>query len=105
MISGYNRSSTQSLQSFVKTLSPSTFGTKDWQLDLMENYRKLVLADPSFRPTERLPTGRKSAAEVARAVQWLAKNNDFKWLRALFKVVFGFPPEDAPGKTKVWIQT
>lgn len=105
MNAGYNRSSSQPLQAFVKAMPNNAFGNQGWQLDVLEQYRRLILADPSFRPSEELPTGRKSAAEIARAVKWLTKNENFLWQRDLYRVVFGFPPQDAAGKSKIWIQT
>lgn len=105
MNAGYNRASPQSLQSFVKSMSSNAFGAESWRKDVLEQYRRLVLADPSFRPGAGLPSGRKSAAELARAVQWLAKREDFDWLRNLFRIVFGFLPEQSSAKNKSWIQT
>ena len=102
---GYNRASPQSLQSFVKNLPLNAFGTQLWQLNVMDHYRRQVLTDTSFRPGSTLPTGRKTAAELGRAVLWLSKNEQFSWLKELFRLVFGFGPEDAAGRGKVWIQT
>ena len=54
---------------------------------------------PSF--FQQLPpaTRRASAVEVARAVQWMAAMREgFVWLRDLYRLVFGFFPEDATGR-------
>ncbi|KAF2100983.1 hypothetical protein NA57DRAFT_36507 [Rhizodiscina lignyota] len=105
MNAGYNRASPQSLQNFVKNMPPNAFGTQQWQMFLLDHYRRLVLMDASFKPGSDLPSGRKTAAELARAVLWLSKNEQFGWLRELFRVVFGFLPEEAAGRGKMWIQT
>lgn len=106
MNAGYNRASPQSLQNFVKGMSPNAFGTEPWRKEAMEQYRRLVLGDPSFKPgVGGLPSGRKTAPELGRAVMWLSRREEFDWLRDLYRIVFGFSPEDAHAKGKVWIQT
>ena len=100
---GYTRSTQHTLPAFVKTLPSNTFGSLPWQVKLLENYRKLVLADPTLRANQ--PPRRLTAAEIARAVQWMGKSEQFTWLRDLFRLVFGFLPEDAAIRKNVTIQT
>jgi hypothetical protein len=104
---GFGRQSPTTLAAFVKTLPSTAFGTQPWQIKLFESYRKLVLTDPTLRGDHRtiLPNGRRMAAsEIARAVQWTAQNEAFMWLKDLFRLVFGFSPEDAAGKKGVGVQ-
>lgn len=105
MNTGYNRASPQTLVNFVKNMPHNAFGNSPWQLATMDQFRRQVLTDSSFRPGADMPSGRKTGAELARAVLWLSKDDRFAWLRDLFKVVFGFVPEDAAGKGRVYIQT
>ncbi|KAJ9668486.1 hypothetical protein H2201_001534 [Coniosporium apollinis] len=100
---GYARNTHQTLPAFVKALPSNSFGTLPWQMKLLEDYRKLVLADPTLRTN--LPSRRVTAAEVARAVQWMSRSEQFMWLRDLFRLVFGFLPEDAASRQNITIQT
>ncbi|KIW08627.1 uncharacterized protein PV09_00583 [Verruconis gallopava] len=104
---GFGRQSPTTLTAFVKTLPSTAFGTQSWQMKLFESYRKLVLTDPSLRGDHRtiLPQGRRmSASEIGRAVQWMSRNESFSWFKDLFKLVFGFGPEEAAGKKGVGVQ-
>ncbi|KAF1813604.1 hypothetical protein P152DRAFT_286417 [Eremomyces bilateralis CBS 781.70] len=100
-------STSLSLLTFVKSLPTTTFGSAPWQLKLLEQYKRLVLTDPTLRARENLPFGRRmSAAEIARAVQWMARAEGFSWLRDLFRLVCGFFPEDGTGAAgKGWVVT
>ena len=122
-INSHNNSSTSSpnkfnpqtpppppLPTFVKSLPSNSFGTHPWQAKLLEHYKRLVLSDSTLRSPlyfSHLPPGvrRVSAVEVARAVQWMAAMREgFVWLRDLYRLVFGFFPEDATGRSGVVIQ-
>jgi len=35
-----------------------------------------------------------TALEIGRSVQWLGRSESFKWLRELYRFVFGAYPED-----------
>jgi hypothetical protein len=89
---GYNRQS--SLPDFVRALPSDSFGTVTWQSQLFENYRKLVLSDPTLRSIHNQPLRRLTALEIGRSVEWLTRNEGFKWLRDLYRFVFGSYPED-----------
>ena len=93
------------LPMFVKALPPTAFGNQLWQVKLFEAYRKLVITDPMLREKSSLPLGRRfSATEIARAVQWMARSEQFGWFRDLYRLVFGFVAEEASGKKGVGIQ-
>lgn len=89
---GYNRQS--SLPDFVRALPSNSFGTIPWQTQLFESYRKLVLSDPTLRTIHNQPARRQTALEIGRSVQWMARSEQFKWLRELYRFVFGSYPED-----------
>lgn len=103
--SGYMRSLPQTLPMFVKTLASNSFGTLPWQLKLLEAYKRFVVADPMLRDRGSLPARRLSAGDAARAVQWMARSEQFLWLRDLYRLVFGFFPEDAGSRKTVFVQT
>ncbi|KAK3061151.1 hypothetical protein LTS18_006899, partial [Coniosporium uncinatum] len=105
MNASFSRTSAQTLPDFVTHLPPNAFGTQLWQLNLLSSYRRLVARDPALREQAALPSGRKTSTEVARAVQWMGRNEQFGWLRDLYRVVFGFAPEEAGSRKNVWIQT
>ncbi|KAH7086213.1 hypothetical protein FB567DRAFT_527424 [Paraphoma chrysanthemicola] len=90
---GYNRQ--VPLPDFLRALPSNSFGTVPWQTHLFDNYRKLVLTDPTLRTVHNQPPRRLTALEIGRAVQWLARSEQFKWLRELYRFVFGNYPEDA----------
>jgi len=89
------------LPSFIQTLSATAFGTLQWQVTLFENYKKLVMTDPTLRDPTALPKGRKfTAYEISKAVTWIGRSEGYGWLGFLFRWVFGFPPEEAGGVAK-----
>jgi hypothetical protein len=89
---GYNRQIP--LPDFLRALPSNSFGTIPWQSQLFDNYRKLVLTDPTLRTVHNQPPRRLTALEIGRSVQWLARSEQFKWLRELYRFVFGNYPED-----------
>ncbi|KAL6705904.1 hypothetical protein ACN47E_006183 [Coniothyrium glycines] len=90
---GYNRQ--VPLPDFIRALPSNSFGTVLWQTQLFESYRRLVLADPTLRAVHTQPLRRLTALEIGRSVQWMARSEQFKWLRELYRFVFGNYPEDA----------
>jgi hypothetical protein len=81
-----------------------SFGSLAWQLNLLDHYRKAVLADPGgFR--ELGPPMRAGAVYVARAVTAMVQTGWYGWLRDLFRLVFGFYLEEAGGRKGVAVQT
>ncbi|KAF2494072.1 hypothetical protein BU16DRAFT_63959 [Lophium mytilinum] len=103
MNAGYTRG--QPLPNYVKSLPANAFGSTQWQTQLLESYRKCVLTDPALRNAHAVPPKRLSAGEVARAVQWMRKNEQFAWMRDLFRFVFGFYPEVADARKNIVIST
>ncbi|KAF2180334.1 hypothetical protein K469DRAFT_714709 [Zopfia rhizophila CBS 207.26] len=83
------------LPDFIRSLASNSFGSIDWQSKLFENYKKLVLADPTLRNVHNQPLRRLTASEIGRAVQWMARSEQFAWMRDLYRFVFGCFPEDA----------
>lgn len=101
---GYSRTSADpnlnSLPNFAKNLADNAFGNQAWQVSLMENYRKAIANDPSFRNLGIASTlgerGRLNAVEVARAVRGMTSCvYGFGWLRDLYRLVFGYYVEEA----------
>ncbi|KAF2813099.1 uncharacterized protein BDZ99DRAFT_473817 [Mytilinidion resinicola] len=103
MNAGYARG--QPLPNYVKSLPANAFGSTQWQTQLLDSYRKCVLTDPALRNAHAVPPKRLSAGEVARAVQWMRKNEQFAWMRDLFRFVFGFYPEVADARKNIVIST
>jgi hypothetical protein len=90
--SGYSRQTP--LPDFIRSLPSNSFGTIPWQIKLFEQYKKLVLTDPMIRTAHLLPLRRLTASEIGRAVQWMARSEQFSWMRDLYRFVFGSFPED-----------
>lgn len=89
---GYSRQTP--LPDFVRALPSNSFGSVGWQAALFENYRKLVLTDPTLRTIHTQPLRRLTASEIARSVQWMSRSQKFLWMRDLYRFVFGSFPED-----------
>lgn len=100
---GYSRG--HPLPAYVKSLPSNSFGSAPWQIKLLESYKKLVMSDLSLRNVHILPPRRLTAGEVARAVQWMGRSEQFSWMRDLFRFVFGFFPEDASARKNITIST
>ncbi len=96
---------TQTLHAFGQTLTPTTFGTADWQMRLLQSYRHMILTDSAFRTPVNLPPRRVSAPEMARAVNWMVRSGQYTFLVDLFRLVFGFPIDLAEERGNVLIQT
>ena len=101
---GFERNSpTHNLPSFVKQLPDNSFGTQAWQVNLLDNYKKVVAGDPAFRNIG--PPVRAAAVDVAGAVRAMVQSGYFTWLRDLYRLVFGFYIEEAQSKMTVGVQT
>jgi hypothetical protein len=92
---GFPRNSNQSLASFVKTLPANAFGNHPWQAQLLEHYKRLATVDQSLRSVASISGRSLTAVEVAKAVVWLSRNEDWIWLKHLYLVVFKFGVEEA----------
>ncbi|KAL8414190.1 hypothetical protein RB594_005423 [Gaeumannomyces avenae] len=87
-----------SLQAFVKSLPPGSFGNLPSHATVLQNYKNLVLADPVFRASASLPARGKrlNASDIGRSVGWMMhRSTHYGFLRDMFKIVFGFPLEDS----------
>jgi hypothetical protein len=95
-----------SLQAFVKSLPTGSFGSLPAHATLLQNYKNLVLADPAFRASLTLPArGRRlTAVEAAKSINWMSmRSPQYGFLRDLFKLVFGFLPDDAEARKSISI--
>ncbi|KIW35006.1 uncharacterized protein PV07_01733 [Cladophialophora immunda] len=101
---GYTRASTDpnmnSLPNFARNLPDTAFGTLAWQVSLLDNYRKTIANDSTFRSLGVAGTiaeqGRINAVELARAVRGMTSCvYGFGWLRDLYRFVFGYYIEEA----------
>lgn len=102
--SGFQRSAPLTLPAFVKTMPSDSFGGLTWQVNLLEQYKKAVLADPNgFRDIG--PPTRAGAVNVARAVAAMIQSGYYGWLRDLYRLVFGFYIEEAMARKGVTVQT
>lgn len=93
------------LQSYVRTLPPGSFGTLQWHSSLLTSYKDLVLSDPTFRNAATLPAQgkRASALDIAKSIRWMMKSGQYLWLEDLFRLVFGFRVEEAEKRKTVGI--
>lgn len=104
---GDGKTAATSLQTFVKSLPNGSFGSLPAHATLLQNYKNLVLADSTFRSAASLPSrGRRViATDLAKSVGWmiLRSQGQYTFLKDLFKLVFGFPLEDAENRKNVSI--
>lgn len=82
------------LPDFVRSLPSNSFGVVSWQTKLFENYKKLVLTDPTLKTVHTQPLRRLTASEIGRAVNWMSRSSQFAWLADLYRFVFGNYPDD-----------
>lgn len=101
--SGFQRGTSMTLASFVKSIPSNSFGHAPWQMQLLENYKKLVARDPGFRSPG--PSRRATAGDVGQAVRWMVGSGQYGWLKDLFRLVFGFHVEEGEVRNKVMIHT
>ncbi|KIY02406.1 uncharacterized protein Z520_02544 [Fonsecaea multimorphosa CBS 102226] len=101
---GYTRASADpnlnSLPNFARNLPDTAFGTLAWQVSLLDNYRKTIANDSTFRNLGVAGTiaeqGRINAVELARAIRGMTSCvYGFGWLRDLYRFVFGYYIEEA----------
>jgi hypothetical protein len=94
------------LQAFVKQLPPGSFGSLPTHAALLQGYKNLVSSDGAFRQLATLPARGKRvhAGDVAKSVAWMMhRSSQYNFLRDLFRLVFGFFPEEADGRKNVSI--
>ncbi|KAL8806114.1 MAG: hypothetical protein Q9182_001515 [Xanthomendoza sp. 2 TL-2023] len=100
---GFQRSSSMSLQNFVKSIPSNSFGNERWQLQLLDQYKKLVASDAAFKQPG--PARRAAASDIARAVRWMVGSGQYIWLEDLFRYVFGFRVAEAEIRGDVFVHT
>ena len=100
-----NKSDPPALQNFVKALPTGSFGSLPTHATLLNAYRNLVLSDSTFRSASSLPSiGKKAnATDVAKSVGWMMRSGQYTFLKDLFRLVFGFPLEEAETRKNVSI--
>ncbi|KAM3425660.1 hypothetical protein BST61_g7604 [Cercospora zeina] len=92
---GYTRTSSQPLPSYVQSLPDTAFGTLPWQMKVLGFYKKLVVNDQSLKNAHVMSSKRVTAVEVAKSVRWLGNSEQWAWMRDLFRIVFGFGMDEA----------
>lgn len=115
--SPHSQSQNQAFLAFVKSLPSNSFGQQPWQIATLDKYRRLVAAWPTLSQSTRSGSSgssngqliqstqtRASAAEIARAVLWMMRREQYTWLRDLFRFNFGSFPDDALDMTNVNVQ-
>lgn len=100
----YSRSSTTPLPQHIQAQPSTSFGTLPWQMKVWAIYQKLVVNDKSMGTAHTLPARRLGAAEVAKSVKWLGRNEQWVWMRDLYRLVFGFGIEEASGRGTSTVQ-
>ena len=110
--SSSSSSPSSSLAHFIKSVPSNSFGTKSWQLQLLDSYKKLVASEPGFFGGPGFgfesgqPARRARAVDVARSVRWMVgSHGQYAWLRDLYRWVFGFHVEEGEGRGDVVIQS
>ncbi|WYZ44330.1 hypothetical protein EsH8_VII_000766 [Colletotrichum jinshuiense] len=89
------------LQAFVKQMPAGSFGSLASHSTLLQHYKNLVHADSSFRGSSLLPARGKRiwAHDLAKSVHYMShRSNQYVFLRDLYKLVFGFPPEEGESR-------
>lgn len=95
---GYTRSSPAPLPAHVQARSAASFGAAPWQRKVWAIYQKLVVNDKSMAGAGGWAVRRLGAAEAARSVKWLGRNEQWVWMRDLYRLVFGFGIEEVGGR-------
>ncbi|KAL2864865.1 WD40 repeat domain-containing protein [Aspergillus lucknowensis] len=103
MNNGFQRNGSQSLSTFVKSLSSDAFGSTSWQAALLKQYKGLVAFEPAFQSIG--PPSRATAMDIARAVKIMAQSGQYLWLYDLYRFVFGFHVEEVMNRETIVIQT
>jgi hypothetical protein len=83
------------LPDFVRSLPSNSFGMMPWQSKLFEQYKTVVLTDPTLKTAHTQPLRRLTASEIGRAVNKMSSSTQFSWLADLYRFVFGNYPDDA----------
>lgn len=100
----YTRTLGVPLPTHIQAQPPTSFGTLPWQRKVWAIYQKLVVNDKSMGAAHTLPARRLGAAEAARSVKWLGRNEQWVWMRDLYRLVFGFGIDEAGGRGSSAVQ-
>lgn len=95
MNTGFSRISGQRLPDYLQSVPGSAFGSLPWQEKVFSFYKSLVMGDVSMETVHSIPSRRLGANEVAKSVRWLGNNEDWAWMRDLYRIVFGFGIDEA----------
>lgn len=95
MNTGFRRTESQTLPSYVQSLPDTAFGTLPWQMKVLTFYKKLVMNDKSMLTVHQFPSRRLAAVDVAKSIRWLGNSEQWAWMRDLFRLVFGFGVDEA----------
>lgn len=96
--SGWSRSMGQQLPAYAQAMAKTAFGSLPWQMKIFGYYQKLVMNDKSMINAHAFPSRRISAPEMAKSVKWLGRNEQWAWMRDLYRIVFGFGIDEADRK-------
>ncbi|KAI3532774.1 hypothetical protein CABS01_09305, partial [Colletotrichum abscissum] len=94
------------LQAFVKHMPTGSFGSLPAHSTLLQHYKNLVHADSAFRGSSLLPAHGKriSAHDLAKSVHYMSqRSSQYIFLRDLYRLVFGFPPEEGESRKSTTI--
>jgi hypothetical protein len=100
----YSRSAGIPLPQYIKTQPATSFGSQPWQMKVWSIYQKLVVNDKSMGAAHTFPARRLGASEAAKSVKWLGRNEQWVWMRDLYRLVFGFGVEEAGGRSGSAVQ-
>ncbi|TLD04559.1 hypothetical protein E2P81_ATG10401, partial [Venturia nashicola] len=100
----YSRTSGIPLPQHIQSQPPTSFGSLPWQMKVWAIYQKLVVNDKSMLTAHTFPAKRLGAVEAAKSVKWLGRNEQWVWMRDLYRLVFGFGIEEAGGRSASTVQ-
>jgi hypothetical protein len=100
----YSRSASIPLPQHIQSQPPTSFGSLPWQMKVWSIYQKLVVNDKSMGTAHTFPSRRLGAGEAAKSVKWLGRNEQWVWMRDLYRIVFGFGIEEASGRSGSAVQ-
>lgn len=95
MNTGYSRSSGQQLPAYALGMAKTAFGGAPWQVKIFNYFQKLVTNDKSMINAHAFPSRRIAAADMAKSVKWLGRNEQWAWMRDMYRLVFGFGIDEA----------
>lgn len=100
----YSRALPTPLPAHVQAQPPTSFGSLPWQVKVWGIYQKLVVNDKSMAVAHTMAPRRLGALEAAKSVKWLGRNEQWVWMRDLYRLVFGFGIDEAAGRSGSAVQ-